>query len=266
MRPVASSLVPSPPPALSPRRRVAASPRPVIRGFTLVEILTVVAIIAVLLGLTVWTVSGMRRTAKHKAARADLAALKGAIERYRETYGAWPDRMITDPKGPLKNFEIVRLLRNWKIDVPLSDSTGRDPKFNRDPMLEKLDTLQLDKDGNWRDPWGTPYAISMVPDQAYRAYEKLAASPAGSPPVLTPDETAAIQAYGATTDHALYWVKIVKGPVNVYSLGPDTICDWGYCFGDGSGYIKGPWKYCSAGDLDSTATDKRGDDVRVDSH
>jgi len=233
-----------------------------VSAFTLIEILTVLAIIMVLMAITLWYVVAGRATTKLKAARTYASVIQSSIERYHDTFGEWPDRRLPDPKGALKNFEIVRLLRNWKIDKLLADASGRNTRVTRDPMLDKLDASQLDANDNWRDPWGSAYAISTVPDDVWKVYQKLAAAPAGSPPSLTPEETEAIQAYGATQDHALYWLKIVRSQIDVYSLGPDKACDWGYSFGDGSGYVKAPWSYCNGADNDSTPKNKRGDDVR----
>ncbi len=232
-------------------------------AFTLVEVLTVLAIIMVLMSIVIWFVSGSQRTVKLKSARAEILVLQSALERYREIYGRWPDRTLPDPKGPLKNYEVVRLLRNWRVDVPLSDPAGRDKTFARDPMVDKLDARQLDAAGNWRDPWGSAYAIGVLPDNVWRVYQRIAQSKkAGTPYTPDADEAAAIAPYGADERHALYWVNAVKSQVNIYSYGPDKICDWGYSFGDGSGYTRGAWDYHASGDKDATPVGERGDDVR----
>jgi len=241
--------------------RITSVRAAVLRGFTLLEILTVMGIILLLMTLTLWGAGGMRHAVKVKSAHADLTTLKAAIEKYKMVYGCLPDRVLPCPQGACANYEIIRLLSNWDIGRPLNDPGGRDRRFNYAPMLERLTGEQLDAQDNWRDPWGTPYAINLLPDDVWHIYQKMADAQAGYAPAPTEQER--LKPYGGTTAHALYWVKRVGSQINVYSFGRDKTCDWGYCFGDGSGYLKGPWNYYADGDRDATSAAQRGDDIRV---
>src|SRR6267143_2200381 len=66
----------------TPRRRVSA--------FTLVELMVVVLIIGILIGILIPVVGSIRRKAQAASSLAQLNALRGAIEAYQQTYGAYP--------------------------------------------------------------------------------------------------------------------------------------------------------------------------------
>lgn len=59
-------------------------------AFTLVEVLAVVAIIAVLAGLVLGAVDGARARSRRAHAAAELAVLAQALETYRAAYGDYP--------------------------------------------------------------------------------------------------------------------------------------------------------------------------------
>lgn len=60
------------------------------RGFTLVELLTVIAVLAILTAFSLGAVRGARNRASLARARADLAAFATALEEYKRLYGDYP--------------------------------------------------------------------------------------------------------------------------------------------------------------------------------
>lgn len=73
----------------SPARRCPSglSPR---RGFTLIELAVVFAVIAILVTVVAFTARGGRNSAKIKQTRATMDVLKLAMDEYRATRGAYP--------------------------------------------------------------------------------------------------------------------------------------------------------------------------------
>jgi len=71
-------------------KKIAGNGRPARRAFTLIELLTVIAIIGVLAALLFPAFSGVNRQATLNRAKAEMAQLETAIDRYKAAYGFYP--------------------------------------------------------------------------------------------------------------------------------------------------------------------------------
>ncbi len=60
------------------------------QGFTLVELLTVIAIIAVLAGILIPAVGAVQENARKASTRAELQGMAGALAQYHAEYRYWP--------------------------------------------------------------------------------------------------------------------------------------------------------------------------------
>ena len=107
----------------------------IVRGFTLIEIMVVVLIIAIMAALIVPRVLNQQAEAKIDAAKADLATLAGALQTYRLNCDQYP----TTDEG---------------LNALLTAPSDVQSKW-KGPYIEKLPN----------DPWGNPYQY-QYPGQA----------------------------------------------------------------------------------------------------
>ena len=97
-------------------------------GFTLVEILLVVAILGILAGVAVQKFSGYTKKANIQAARISIGAIKGAVDRYEIDNGIYP------------------------ASLQALITRGNESNWNG-PYLE---------DKGLKDPWGNDFTYSVL--------------------------------------------------------------------------------------------------------
>jgi prepilin-type N-terminal cleavage/methylation domain-containing protein len=106
------------------------------QGFSLIEMITVITIIAILSGLLFPAIRGVRLAAKKTAARTTINSLGLALKAYFEEYGKWPTlKDDTTPKEPLNADQLVCLMlmltgTDCYLDDPV-DSIAPATKGNR---------------------------------------------------------------------------------------------------------------------------------------
>lgn len=175
------------------------SPR---RGFTLIEILVVISIIAVLAGLAFPVISGVLDRAKKVQAKSDLMQIVTAVKAYYTEYGKYPlatweqshDVTFASDSYQDQLFNVLRANGSGR-DNPTSTS----PDDNQNPRRIPFLTVQDAKNpanpkggivpnsastnrGMFVDPWGTPYVIRI--DGNYdHTFNNPYASSAGSNPL-----------------------------------------------------------------------------------
>lgn len=162
-------------------------------GFTLVEVLAVIALVVVLVGLLIGVMSGVQRRAEVARAEGELAMLAQALEQYRAALGdyPWVERHAADGAGAEANGRRLyqalmgyrsplgdRILRGGSLQVrdggdplaaagpagrrrfidPAEVGVGSDGEFlpagaAHDPGAGAPDFSQR----TFLDPWGRPY-------------------------------------------------------------------------------------------------------------
>ena len=165
------------------------------RGFTLVEMLVVVAIIAILVTITVPFVSRAMTKSKVATARVDMINLKGAIQSYHNDYSRFPrargatpnpgggDLTFSLPIGekhadgspydayvfstPLTqktppNSDLMNVL--MALDSGANKNHGRNPKksiYLTPSSADDQFSAGVGPDGVFRDPFGNAYVITV---------------------------------------------------------------------------------------------------------
>ena len=119
-------------------------------GFTLIEILVVIAIIGILAGITLVGYGAIMRDIRIRKARGECAILLAACKTYHALLHEWPDSVESD-----RELEILTIL----------SSPIETPDLGRPAVLESLKESQTDDQGRMIDPWGNPYAIEFPEDQ-----------------------------------------------------------------------------------------------------
>lgn len=120
-----SGLHPSPTALPSSRRRLSEE-----RGFTFIEIMVVVAILAILAALVVPRIMGRTDDAKRTAAKVQIRNIEGALQLYKLDNGVFPSTE-QGLKALIEKPTVGVIPKKWKIGGYL-------------PKLPE-------------DPWGNPY-------------------------------------------------------------------------------------------------------------
>ncbi len=126
------------------------------RAFTLLELLAVIAIIAVLTGIVIGVGRRASEAGKNARAKAELAALSAALESYKRQYGDYPR---TDDNASLVQSLIGRLSPTGAPLSPAGKVQIEAAKFQF--ALAANPDVSIDPFGNASalllDPWSQPY-------------------------------------------------------------------------------------------------------------
>ena len=141
-------------------------------AFTLVELLTVIAVIAILAAITFGISAGVYQRQARTKAQAELSALASALESYRAQHGMYP---------PTDNAEkFLQALANrltWKSD----GSEGLEEE-SHDPRRGFVDPSKFDVAGltdsndfgesgqTFVDPWGRNYYYEYSTDDSWNRF------------------------------------------------------------------------------------------------
>jgi len=146
-----------------PRSRARArrqSPRPR-AGFTLLELLAALAVVAILAGLVLTAGRRSLESGKIARARAELAVLAAALENYRAQLGDFP-RVAADGGGadPASGRELYAALHGRR--GPLAGAAPLVPSRRALGDFSRLTPAVASGAGDitpnaWLDPWGRPY-------------------------------------------------------------------------------------------------------------
>ena len=130
---IISTLSTSPAPAQAPRRR----------GFSLLEMLVVVALIGLLLGISTSILAGMKEKARGTVTRDTAKQLAEAWTRHLQALGEWPDTILDFPTSDSAHLKILNRM------------SGDTPSLG----YYFLETKEKERDEGLKDSWGNLFSL-----------------------------------------------------------------------------------------------------------
>ena len=127
--------------------------------FTLIELLTVIAIIIILAGILLPAISGSLKKADVTKARAQMTTLANAIKQYQSTYGRLPIPKNHDENDVFNEDEYKWLIEILQNQTPTDSDYGTLAKIN--PKGIKFLDIVGNTPGEYKDPWDNDYQVFM---------------------------------------------------------------------------------------------------------
>ena len=215
-------------------------------GFTLVELLTVIAIIGILAALLLPALSAVKRSAQKAKAQTEIQGLATAIQGYDSAYGRFPvspaaqaaanpdftyGGIYQTPSGAwpnpvpanyqTNNSDVIASLMNLTY-YPGTTTPTINANYQKNPQQTVFLSARMSGDTSspgvgtdlvYRDPWGNPYVITMDLNYDEMCEDAFYGLPAVSDNNLTSLIKAPDGNYG------------FRGKVMVWSAGPDGAID-----------------------------------------
>lgn len=152
-------------------------------GFTLVEIIVVLAVVLVLTGIAVPMIGGYMEDGRRARAGAEIKVLHAALASFNKDVGAYPTRdasgasnrislLITGAALPTTNpWTANHQFATWAMNAATADLMDNQMLLNK-PGAQTAAAYATTGSNRWRgpylagasplDPWGRPYVINVI--------------------------------------------------------------------------------------------------------
>jgi type II secretory pathway pseudopilin PulG len=200
--------------------------RPNSSGFSLVELLVIIGVLAVLAGIIFPMLSRAGVQAKTRAAKTEMKNLEAAIVAFDAAYGRFPAKATgaadltfgyaNGVTGIPANSEIMIILMDLNTGENINHALNPDrlstftPRQVCDTSSPGLST----QDHQLRDPWGRPYVITMDLDGDKRCRDAFYSTS------ISRVQPGQAQGLNGLTDNGNGYFEL-NSPVMIWSAGPD---------------------------------------------
>jgi prepilin-type N-terminal cleavage/methylation domain-containing protein len=136
-------------------------------AFTLIELLTVIAIIAVLMGLLFPAVGAVKDAARKTEAKNQLVQIVNAVKAFYAEYGRYPvkEGSTGDSEYAADNDTLFNVLRGYAFEGYQLGLNPRKIPFIEVPVAKDLNAPRSGQSGGvYYDPWGSPFRVLMDGD------------------------------------------------------------------------------------------------------
>jgi type II secretory pathway pseudopilin PulG len=140
------------------------------RGFSVFEIIGVIAVITIIMTMLVMSLGGIRPAADSKAAQSEIILIQQGLEAYKSRFGEYPKKVTVGGASPsmeviLFNALMGTLAPNGKLGNfnSVLDRTNLTFATTNFPLVGGTPALA---DNQLLDPWGVPYQYRYDPDDA----------------------------------------------------------------------------------------------------
>lgn len=146
----------------TPHKTSHLSPSPARAGFTLIELMVVIGIIAILVAMTVPVVGRAVDSARRGQASTEVKSIEAALLQYYNEYGRFPhgndpggSDYIYGEGGDADNRNLMNVLRA----VASTDGNADHSANPRRIVFLEIPDRSLSDDGDYVDPWGEQYNV-----------------------------------------------------------------------------------------------------------
>ena len=153
-------------------------------AFTLIELLTVIAILAILVGMTLGIISYAQDKASEQRTKVALSLIEAGLEKYKDEYGEYPRPKINDGSGLGGAIALYQALNDDGNDQLEDGNVASDGKAGENRLIDLVSEGNVGDDGQdyfVKDGYDRPFY--------YRVYDK-------ENPELTKRRTYDLWSYG----------------------------------------------------------------------